>query len=119
MFELKNLWVSFSKLFQDTQLSQVKTLSFHMALYAHTHVISFTFSLFSQTHSYTYKLQVPDTFTVRPSLKKPQSTLLSRSGSTRLTFLTGTVHTPPPPVGTLMADVQLWTQTFKVSPSLL
>lgn len=70
MFELKNLWVSFSKLFQDTQLSQVKTLSFHMALYAHTHIISFTFSLFSQTHSYTYKLQVPDTFTVRPSLKK-------------------------------------------------
>lgn len=33
MFELKNLWVSFSKLFQDTQPSQVKTLSFHMALY--------------------------------------------------------------------------------------
>lgn len=91
MFELKEVWVSFSKLCQGTQPSQVKTpnwkkKSVHLALYVHTYPCTHTLS--TQTHAYTYKLQIPATFTVQPSQKRPQSTLRCHPGSTPPAFLT-------------------------------
>lgn len=83
-------------------------ISFGTVLYIRTHGILFTYTLFTQTHSYTHKLQVPDTYTVRPSPKQKKKKKGHRApfSLTPLSDFPVTVQTPPPPVGTV--TVHLW-----------
>lgn len=84
-------WESFSaethKPSQNSTSENIVHFIWH-CMYTQTHGILFTDTLSTQTHSYSYKLQVPDTFflTLRPSQEKATERPSSSSSSPRRGF---------------------------------
>lgn len=102
--------------------TQAKSKQFHViwhCMYKHTHGILFTYTPFTQAHSYTYKLQVPHTIPTQASKKGHRAPyFVARPQAIEhfsLSDLPVTVQTPPLPVGTLMVDLWLRTPSLEVS----